>query len=106
MIPDLITTSGRESMSTVERIRMLSNEIILLEANAPVFGHVRHASSGAEVHELANLLGLLKNVIVLYEALGTTSTLSTCECMVLAWRRGGYAETMRIRNLRRSAAKP
>lgn len=108
-IPDLISTSGRETMPLADRIALLQAELL----HPPFTG----LSPGVgptptqNIHDLKLTIGWIRDTIELYKraiarrqsdetlAQGAIRFISPIECLVLAWRRGGHPEYQRVRRL-------
>jgi hypothetical protein len=106
--PDLIHRSGRESLTINERIDLLRADV----QQAP-FTNVPERSVNQSIHDLKLTIGRIRSTIELYEqakARGTTDAqlqqgadlvLSDTECLMLAWRRGGHLEYVRVQRAQR-----
>lgn len=94
--PDLVTTSGREDMTMGDRMGLLAWNRVWLEVQP---------GNGAVVHDRAQLL----EIMTLLDHCHTKSSLqyvlareiSSVECLVMAWRRGGHTEYRRILTMQR-----
>lgn len=105
--PDLVTTSGREGMSPSERAALLAADIM----QSP-FTLIPQQTYGItitqSIHDLKLTIGWIRNTLALYEravsrgqtdetlAKGANRFFSGMECYVLAWRRGGHSEFVRV----------
>lgn len=90
--------SGREDLPVVDRIGLLVYDKLWLEGLP---------GDAAMVHDRANLVAMISMMRDCSE-LGILShiverELSTAECLVMAWRRGGHQEYRRIRESFRSS---
>ena len=114
MIPNLITASGRETMSLIDRIDLLRADLM-----APPFLGIEPnvgRTPNQNVHDLKLTIGWIRNVIALYEQAiargqtneslerGSNRMVSPIECLVLAWRRGGHSEYQRVHRLQKELA--
>lgn len=108
--PDLIYESGREHLPLEDRVGLLRQDDLLLQANRPIYDpdadkKVEYAqSTGHQAHQFNQLRGMINGVIRDCDAKGDANTwgrswLSKCECRILAWRRGGVTEYNRISRL-------
>jgi hypothetical protein len=107
---DLVNLSGREDMPVSDRIGLLRAELML----AP-FGGVSEATIAATrtIHDIKLTIVGIRGIIDLCErayARGETDVtlgrgahlmLSPIECLVLAWKRGGHREYLRVRTMQR-----
>lgn len=106
MTPDLISTSGRETMSVSGRIGLLQAELLF----APFTGVGPETPARTQpIHDLKLTIGWIRNTIELHAravargqndetlAKGANTMLSWLECLVLAWKRGGHEEWKRVR---------
>jgi hypothetical protein len=107
----LVSHSGRESMSPNDRARLLEAELM-----QPPFIGISNETVAAtnQIHDLKITIGAMRGVIELYDRAvargqpeaslvkGADYFFSDIECWVLAWRRGGYREYVRIRLAQRA----
>jgi hypothetical protein len=107
----LVSHSGREGMPPGERARLLEAELM-----QPPFIGISNGTVAAtnQIHDLKMTIGAMRNVIALYDRAvargqpekvllkGADYFFSDIECWVLAWRRGGYREYVRIRLAQRA----
>ena len=98
---DYISESGREQLSFVARLGLLVAEAVLLDAALP--SHKDSPSvytpAGAAIHSVKNLTASIHNANHLWEKKGRVSPLdwlSSAECLMMAWKRGGAAEMRRV----------
>lgn len=102
--PDLISTSGRESLPLADRIGLLRAAML-----HPPFTGIPVRSVTQEIHDLKLTVGWIRGAIDLYDtaiargetearlARGADRVVSPVECLVLAWKRGGHREFQRVR---------
>jgi hypothetical protein len=107
----LVSRSGRESLSPSDRARLLEAELM-----QPPFIGISSATVAAtnQIHDLKVTIGVVRDVVRLYDraiASGRTDAtltkgadffFSDVECWILAWRRGGYREYVRVRLAQRA----
>jgi hypothetical protein len=114
---DLITTSGRESMTVTERIELLRNgdmnwllfsvgklETLVAGTTGQKRYRLVQGPTGAAIHDYNQLVGWTRNTITLYDRAiergtpveqlqrGANKMLSDLECRIMAFRRGGHEE--------------
>lgn len=105
--PDLVTASGREGLPVSERAALLAADIM-----QPPFTLIPQQLYGytvtQSIHDIKLTIGWIRNTLTLYEravsrgqtdetlAKGANRFFSGMECHVLAWRRGGHAEFVRV----------
>lgn len=106
MTPDLVQTSGRETMSVSSRIGLLETELMF-----PPFNGIGDATRSVTqaIHDLKLTVGWMRSSIVTYKeavargqtdqtlAKGADTMLSWLECLILALKRGGHEEWVRVR---------
>jgi hypothetical protein len=104
--PDLIERSGREGLSLTDRAGLLRHDLLIRPFNG-----ITDATSAVTqvIHDLKLTVGAIRNTIALYEQAiergqtdetlkkGARSFFSPIECQILAWRRGGHREWLRVR---------
>lgn len=104
--PDLVERSGREGLSLTDRAGLLRADLL----GKPFTGidDGTRAVSQA-IHDLKLTVGAIRSTITLYEQAlkrgqtdetlkkGARSFFSPIECQILAWRRGGHREWLRVR---------
>lgn len=102
--PDLVSTSGRESIGVADRVGLLRAALL----QSPLTG-VPAGSVTQEIHDLKLTVGWVRGTVEMYESArahgetderlsaGARLVLSPVECLVLAWRRGGHPEFQRVR---------
>lgn len=107
----LISHSGRESMTPRDRARLLEAELM-----QPPFIGISSATVAAsnQIHDLKVTIGVVRDAVHLYDqaiargqtdatlAKGADYFFSDVECWILAWRRGGYREYVRVRLAQRA----
>ena len=94
-LPDLISTSGRETLPLEERLILIYNDVLWLQCQQ---------RTGAEVHDANVLIGWCQATAKraasespsLLKAMTTMKALPIVECRLLAWRRGGHQEEQRV----------
>lgn len=105
--PNLITESGREHLSLADRAGLLEADVLDLQRNAPKYDHQKAVADWAQyghpVHAFNVLIGNVRQCAELARRPevrpDTLRLISTIECLVLAWRRGGVAEHDRVHAL-------
>lgn len=111
---DLVSASGREDMSVGDRIGLMRADLM-----QPPFAGVTEATIAATqaIHDVKLTICRIRGTIDLYDAAiarGTTEArlerganlmLSPVECLILAWKRGGHREYVRIRAEQRRRAR-
>ncbi len=106
--PNLITASGRESMSLDDRIALLDADVTQLTAGNLNPNWRRESGetftewsrqdwydgAGSRAHAFNSLVGWLRGFVHMHEKhMGfRLDALSRAECLLLAWRRGGFNE--------------
>ena len=108
-LPNLISTSGRETDPIVDRVGLLRAALLY-----PPFTGIPVRSVTQAIHDLKLTVGWIRGAIELYDeavargvpearlARGADRVFSPVECLVLAWKRGGHAEFQRVRKDQRS----
>lgn len=108
--PDFITTSGRENLRVSDRIGLMHQDLLLVPLNG-ITSNTRAVSQA--IHDLKLTVGRIRSTIELYDraiergvpeallARGADHVLSDTECLILAWRRGGHQEYLRVRREQR-----
>lgn len=116
LAPDLIEFSGRENMPVSERAALLAHD--LMYPPFTLIPEVKFGLTGTpaylqNIHDLKLTVGWIRNLITLYEravargennetlAKGANRFFSQIECRVLAWRRGGHQEFVRVLKLQK-----
>jgi len=103
---DLITTSGRETLTVKDRVGLLRAALFY-----PPFNGITQDTRAATqaIHDLKLTIGWMRGTIDLYDravergqteealAKGADKMLSRVECVILAWKRGGHPEYKRVR---------
>lgn len=105
MSPDLVRESGREGMAVGDRVGLLRADLM----REPFLGITDMTiAATTSIHDLKVTICAVRGAIGLYEsacALGQSDetltrgadlVLSPVECLVLAWRRGGHREYVRV----------
>lgn len=111
--PDLITESGRESMTLQDRMDLLESDLM----REPFLGITQETRASSQtIHDLKVTIGYVRGTVDLYRQAkrrgtadellqrGARSMVSPAECWILAWRRGGHAEWKRVVKLQRNGA--
>jgi hypothetical protein len=118
---DLVSTSGRESMSVKDRIDLLRHDLVQLQHAvagielglgklAPsVRSRKVQGPTGATIHDYNCLIGWVRGTILLFDRAiergtpiaklqkGADRMCSDAECLILAFRRGGQPEYRKTR---------
>jgi hypothetical protein len=110
-MPDnLVNVSCREDMSVSDRIDLMRAELM-----QPPFAGVTEATIAATqaIHDVKLTICRIRGTIALYDAAvargeteerlarGANLMLSPVECLILAWKRGGHREYLRVRGAQR-----
>lgn len=111
MTPDLVQISGRETMSVSSRVGLLETELMFPPFNG--IGDATRSVSQA-IHDLKITVGWIRSTIDLHKqaiargqtdqtlAKGADTMLSWLECLILAWKRDGHEEWVRVRKEQRA----
>jgi hypothetical protein len=103
------TVSGREDLPVADRIGLMRADLF----TRPFIGVSPHVGRTEcdTIHDLKLTIGRIRGTIEMFERAkargvadadlerGANKVLSPIECLILAWRRGGYPEYKRVRAL-------
>lgn len=107
-LPNLISTSGRESEPIADRVGLLRAALLY-----PPFTGIPVRSVTQAIHDLKLTVGWIRGALELYDTAiargvpeerlsrGADRVLSPVECLVLAWKRGGHVEFQHVREEQR-----
>ncbi len=83
--------SGRETLSPTDRRGLLGADLLWLQTARPEYD----GQNGMHIHQISSLISNVRTCVG-YDNAWTRAHISKIELLVLAWRRGGYAEYSKI----------